>query len=500
MRASTDSRNSTSLSATRKNAGTRGRVRRAPHNHLGTAATIFLLLFAAVGPTTFASNGPAAEEVTTFYAFSLQTAQKHLCGKGIGDRQLAERLGGITRVTGLVVDPQTRDCIVVGRIDDSRREMRLEDLVVMLRSVFLYDDGEVPGVSIDPHPDTPLSAPQHVRYLGRIERTRAGMICFQADLLMKRIGLGLQPARVEGVETYFDKAVEEAREAGRNRCEVLSRFWYFPMVSRVVMVGNGVLLAESQLAVLTEVLSAREDGESVKDLEDYYHQPSERFAESFSKHFDQLADTWPVIEDLCGLAELWALSNNLAKSDAQADLSYWLHEYEVPVVETPLEVPLLRNANIFVRLEILGGVHLQSLSMRLKEGDWNGFSKAVLEARPRSDALIWPIHVTDEGDIFVPPPMDRLQLASAADAYARGLHFFSGGRYDEAISAWLQVTRTFPESGEAYYLVGRAFERKGMMACAGDYYSKAMHFDPFIKNSRFWDRPSTPDPQKEVLP
>lgn len=396
------------------------------------------------------------------------------------------RLGGLTKITGLVVDPVTKDCILVGEKDPALRELRLDDLVIMLRSVFLYHDADAPGVTINPHPDDPLAGPQQVVYFGHIEGTRAGYVCFRADELMKRIGLCLERSRVAGVQTYFEAAVEEARRLGRNRSEVLSRFWYYPVVSRVVNVGNGVLLDECQLAVLTEVLSAQVEGEAVRDLARFYHDPSERYARSFSDHFDELAQAWPVIQDLRGLSAMAAVTRQLTKSEVQPDLDYWLHTYEVPVVETPTEVPLQQNVDYGVQLAVYGGVRLESLSMRLKEGDVTAFSEAVLQARRTPDALMWHITVTSEGDIFAPPPMDKLKLDSAADAYVRGHHLFRGGRYDLAIACWLQVTRTYPEMGEAYHAIGRAFERKGMPACAADYYTKAMQFDPFIQNLRRW--------------
>jgi hypothetical protein len=445
----------------------------------GMKRVILILLIGAVCIGLLESIGHCAEETKTFIAFSLKAAEKCLREGNAQEKETVLHLGYLNRIVGLIVDPLSKDCILIGERDPSLPELYLEDLVVMLRSVFLYGDKEAPGVTIDMGEQNSPQMPQKVRYFGHIENTRAGLVCFKADLLMKKIGLGLEPARVEGIQRYFDLAVMEAKKRGGERTDVFSRFWYYPVITRVVTVGNGVLIDQCELAVLTETLSAYVNGEPVENLEKFYDKPSELFAQSFTDHFDQLANSWPVIRDLRSLCILAAVSRGLAKTDVQPDIHYWLYDYQLPYVETPTEVDVLRNAQEEIGLEIYGGVYLQSLSMRLKEGDLTAFSEAVLEGRPSLNALFWSVVVTSEKQIVIPNlPVDT---SSAVEAYCLADYLYQAGQYDLAIAYWFEVARTYPQMGEVYYRIAQAFERKGLMSCAADYYTRALKLDPFFK-------------------
>lgn len=303
---------------------------------------------------------------------------------------------------------------------------------------------------------------------------------------MKKIGLSLVPAKVEGLRTYWDVAVEKARGTTSERTEVMSRFWYFPVVARVVNVGNGVLLDQCELAVLTETLSATVDGRPVAEKDKFYDQPASEFARSFTEHFDDLAAAWAAITELRGLAALAALSRGLARAESHPNLNYWLHEYKVPAVETPTEAPVLSNVSQEARLLVEGGVQLEALSLRLKDGDLTAFGEAVLRARPSAESLMWSFVVTPELTIHIPSSPGHLRLSSAAEAYVRGRHLLAGGQCDLAIACWFQVARIYPDMGEIYEWIGHAFMRKGMPGCAADYHTKALQADPFPANMAQW--------------
>jgi len=215
--------------------------------------------------------GRAEEKDQTFHVFSLKAAQDRLRKTSIPDRELVSRLGFLNVVTGLVIEPKSRDCLLIGRRDPALPDLRLSDLVVMMRSVFLHRDTQAPGVTIEPSEDDPRHGMQQVGYFGHCESSRVGQICFKADYLMKRIGLSLESPRVEGVQTYFDLSVDEARRSGRTDTEIHSRFWFFPVVAQVVTVANGVLLDQCELEVLAEVMSATVGGKTVRSLDTFSH-------------------------------------------------------------------------------------------------------------------------------------------------------------------------------------------------------------------------------------
>jgi len=77
-----------------------------------------------------------------------------------GSSQQAFKLCGITRLSGFVVDPDSKDIILVGKVDPSYPPLWADDLVVALRyanMVYARRRGNVryytpPGCSIDPNP------------------------------------------------------------------------------------------------------------------------------------------------------------------------------------------------------------------------------------------------------------------------------------------------------------------------------------------------------------
>lgn len=96
-------------------------------------------------------------------------------------------------------------------------------------------------------------------------------------------------------------------------------------------------------------------------------------------------------------------------------------------METIREVETLRNAVPELRFEVYGGVCLEALSLRLKEGDISAFTDVVLEARPARDSLVWSVVLTPDRQLVVPSLPSQLEASSAASAYARGHHLFVAG-------------------------------------------------------------------------
>ncbi|HNT86519.1 MAG TPA: tetratricopeptide repeat protein, partial [Candidatus Hydrogenedentes bacterium] len=232
--------------------------------------------------------------------------------------------------------------------------------------------------------------------------------------------------------------------------------------------------------VLTEVLAATVDGAPVRDLDRFCDGPADTYSKSFSSHFDALAGAWTSIDELRGITAFSALCRGLARTEPAPRLDYWMHEYEVPVVPTTTEADVLGNTSAELGVEVYGGVCLEALSLRLKDGDLTAFSNAIIESRPSADALTWSVAVSPDNEIRALGLGDGAAMYSVVEAYSRGDHLFRAKDYDHAIACWLEVARQCPESGEVFWRIGRAFERKGMVACAADYYTKALEQDPFL--------------------
>lgn len=88
-----------------------------------------------------------------------------------------------------------------------------------------------------------------MRFFGGIENTHFGQVCYEADWLMKRISFALEQVPVQGLETYYDLAVKQVRQASNTSTLISSRFWFYSIVSRVNVVGDVVLLEKMQMGV-----------------------------------------------------------------------------------------------------------------------------------------------------------------------------------------------------------------------------------------------------------
>jgi len=120
----------------------------------------------------------------------------------------------------------------------------------------------------------------------------------------------------------------------------------------------------------------------------------DRYAATFSDHFDEIASRFPEVGRLHGLFEMAAVCKGIESFD-RSDLRYWIDDYPVPHVETPSEFTLLRSSKRVLTgrdaqvLEIEGGVDTRLRDLRLSAGDHLAFRDAVLQSRPTSDALVW---------------------------------------------------------------------------------------------------------------
>ncbi len=427
-----------------------------------------------------------------YVAFSLKVAQERV-EKGPERWRQKEpevlMLAGINRIEGFVYDRDAKDLILVGRREEGRAPLTLDDLAVALRARFRYN--QWPLVSIDPTKETQKTEMQVVRFEGGIEETQFGEDLFDADYRLKRIGMGLLPSGIPGLKTYWDLGMEKAKEGAAGSQKISSRFWFYPVLPSVAVREDVAAIKGLKVGVFTEVLSAEIDGKKIEDLSTFQDVAGDRFAKAVSDNFESLCEVHPSFLRLQGLDEVVALTKALEEMDERPDLSFWLENYRVGRAETKKEVKVLRRfeeyqlaaAGGFYRgyQELSGGVELMAIALRLKAGDVTALKEAVLKTRPKPDSLSWGF-IT--GEWLIPFPIGEVDAASAAALYAHGEFLFRQKDYDRAIAFWLQVARAYPEMGEVYFKIGSAFERKGMPACAADYYTKALQLDPFLKNIR----------------
>jgi hypothetical protein len=177
-----------------------------------------ILLFGLTTPLAFAL------EKKTFVAYSMKVAQARVeeAKRKREDFRTKQPdlfyLGGITKPWAVVMDTKAGDWILVGERDPRSSVLTLDDWAVALRARFIHAEND-PRVTIDPIPsETCLKAGtkegcrdstrQEVRFFGGIGDTHFGQVCYEADWLMKKVGLGLEKLPVEKLKTLYDLSVD----------------------------------------------------------------------------------------------------------------------------------------------------------------------------------------------------------------------------------------------------------------------------------------------------
>lgn len=203
--------------------------------------------------------------------------------------------------------------------------MNRDQLSVALRSSLA---GQPLGVSIDPPKEyrdrrsrnerMPDGIPLIVSYLGNTEETEFGSIMFEADRLMKNLGVGidndtLEPviAHVPGFKTHLDM-LEPGRQTGSN----WYRFWF--VTDKVELKrnssGDALIFGDVKIRVLTE--TQYQSGEKAEVSEP----TAEQFARHLTEYYDEYAKEFPVLAKLKELAKIAAVAKYIANNVPTLDI------------------------------------------------------------------------------------------------------------------------------------------------------------------------------------
>lgn len=369
------------------------------------------------------------------------------------------QLCGIKKVLGYIIDERNRDIILIGEVDETSPPLYLEDFVIALRNTWMkyaelkgntyyYSN---PGCSIDPDPsvlydlqqignqifrssnpnkvqknltqwDNVCCQPQRVRVLGIPYDTRFGKVMVEADYYMKRLVDGSAPLDIDGFSSLTDMTLNIVRkeiEAG-NPVSVpllaLNRFWFYPGENSFFEDKGVIYIKKSDVKLLTEeeFLTKRGDiaGTGKPNL------LAQKFAESFSDKYVEIAKRKPIYAELEGLFRFVALARIMKYKNAIAEsginLDYLMNDY--PVEKTPVNRNLPGISNIkefkhksetqggysilYLWLPSCGGV---SIDIDIKDsyiamdraGNLNALRTSVLKNRSSADILSWDFPSTE---------------------------------------------------------------------------------------------------------
>lgn len=440
----------------------------------------------------------SAQETKTFIAYSMKVAQSRVeeaMRKGEDFRKKQPDLfylGGITKPWAIVLDTETNDWILVGERDPKSSVLTLDDWVVALRARFIYPDKD-PGVTIDPRPcEACLKSgkkegcshftKQDVRFFGGIEDTHFGQICYEADWLMKKIALSLEKLPVKNLKSSFDLNVEQARNSGTNNSIVCSRYWFYPIVNQVNVIGDVALLEQFKMGVFTEVLYAEIDGKPVANVDKLDHYPSEGFSRSFSENYDAAAQAREALETLRGLTRLAALAKGLTQVDGKPKVDFYMSGYPIGKSKTLLEVEVLKNESREVGLRVEGGVELMALAMRLKGGDASAIKELVLKGRKAvgPNALTWGLemHMQNGRLAGVVIPEGSVDYDQIVPLFQQAVFLGEKKRYDDAITLYGKIIELKPDRDQPYKNRGIAYYDSGVYDQAISDYNRALEINP----------------------
>ncbi|KAA3609117.1 MAG: hypothetical protein DWQ01_09875 [Planctomycetota bacterium] len=351
-----------------------------------------------------------------YRAFSLNEAGRRL---GAGDvSPEVWNLTGITQPLAIVHDVDGEDLILVGRVVPGQPALSLDDWTVAIRAIL--ELGQDPAVSIDRTDETATTRKQLVRFEGGLEGTQFGADLLEADVLLKRLGLGTVSAEIFGLQSYLDLSVEAWAQSG-DQSTVCSRFWFLPLKEEsYVTVRDGyVIVEEYRIGVTNEILGATNDTQE--------DPPAREFAAALESSFSDLAASFSQLARLQQLYYITALAQGLPGmgiSKESSEVAYWLDDHEPASIPIDEKWDLEENSQELaggeqLTITVSGGISLDTVVTNLEDGVADSLQLYVLASRPRPNALSWD---TPLADLFWGARFDptRMELPTT-EAFREGL-------------------------------------------------------------------------------
>jgi hypothetical protein len=316
-----------------------------------------------------------------------------------------QNLAGLTRVEFVFVYPDQHDIVLAGpaegwHVDDEgnvvgrtsgQPVLQIDDLVVALRSAKTAATDRGISCSIDPSEEglrrlKPLLrarslneltiarleealGPQQITITGVPPNSHFARVLVAADFLMKRLGMGFEPAPIEELPSYLKLLAGRSAPPPKN---AMPRWWMAPHYEPVLkdeaglawqLRGSGVqtLTEDGYLSSSGGVVSAgREDALAKK------------WADAMTSNYDSIAKAMPVFAELRNCMDLAVIASLLVKeglpAKANCDLALLLDDKRIAVAEYHVPKTVDSRASLIRKgpgwiLSLSGGVQVDSWSV-----------------------------------------------------------------------------------------------------------------------------------------
>ena len=378
----------------------------------------------------------------------LEKATQSLAAQGKPISRDMRNLAGIYEIKYLMMYPETGDIVIAGpagpwELNEENRPLnmktgkpvlQLDDLVVCLRNA--WDNNGKFGCSITPRKDRLISTKQFlastklkgkrwaagirealgqqdVEVFGIDSETHAARVLVEADYRMKLVGMGLEESIPE-VPSYLDR-IELTKDDELPPMDVV-RWWftlnYDDIVAddaRTIFTFNG-----TGVKVLSENEFINDEGERIHSGTS--HGPTKEFARDFTRHFDKLADEYPVYRQLKNVFDMALVANLIRQQDLSTKTDWHRTffatpnpdqpqalQYRVRREQTATQVDSVLNDKVLrVRKQsstikhhivgVSGGISYdanQIISTGLKPDLDGELAKELKQAKPEAGELAW---------------------------------------------------------------------------------------------------------------
>ncbi len=311
-------------------------------------------------------------------------------------------LAGLQRIDYFVIDRERHDLFIVGPAEGfgpgpsgrivgtttGRPPMQLDDLVVALRSTF--GGQRAIGVSIDPTKEnmgklqnyirqnsnatTTSGARKRFQMMGRIlekqvislwgvpEDSHFALALVEADLRMKGISLGTENSGIRGIRSHLSLL----RPQGNS----LQRWWFMPYYEPIgTNADRTVFEIQGQRAqLMAQEEQTGPDGQRTDSA--FTRLTTQKFAELFTEHFEDLARVNPAFAELQSLYDFslvaaliqkeWSLANRKAGLETLlSDDRLPLETYPVPKLVPSKST--FRKSSRGLLIGLIGGVTIDMI-------------------------------------------------------------------------------------------------------------------------------------------